>query len=92
LWNRLTCLLKRFRFSENEKEVNNKLKHIFCCFMFTVQKLEMFQSDSPLKRFNFFPFKAALIDSSLNLKHFTLSTGILKKGVQFIGSWILMAS
>jgi hypothetical protein len=46
--------LKHFKFSGNEKEVNqNHLKHLFCHFMVAVQKLEMFQTDSPLKRFNF---------------------------------------
>jgi hypothetical protein len=43
-WNRFTRLLKRFRFSENEKEVN-QLKHLFCRFMVAVQKIETFQTD-----------------------------------------------
>jgi hypothetical protein len=35
----LIRLLKRFRISGNEKEVNqNHLKHIFCYFMVEVQK------------------------------------------------------
>jgi hypothetical protein len=39
---------------ENEKEVNqNHLKHLFCHFRVAVQKLEMFQTDSPMKRFDF---------------------------------------
>jgi hypothetical protein len=53
----------------------NHLKHLFCHFMVAVQKLETFQTDSPVKRFDFFPFGTALGDSSLNLKHFTLPNG-----------------
>jgi hypothetical protein len=50
--------MKRFRFSENEKKVNqNHLKHIFYYFMVAVQKLETFQTNSPLKHFNFFRLK-----------------------------------
>jgi hypothetical protein len=65
----LACLLKRFRFGENKKEVNqNHLKHLFCRFMVAVQKLETFETDSPLKRFNFSPFETVPSDSSLNLK------------------------
>jgi hypothetical protein len=72
----LARLLKRFRISENEKEVNqNHLKHLFYRFIVAVQKLEMFQTDSPLKRFDFFPFGTAPSDSSLNLKRFTLPNG-----------------
>jgi hypothetical protein len=43
--------------------------------MVTVQKLETFQTDSPLKRFNFFPFKTAPSNLSLSLKRFTLLNG-----------------
>jgi hypothetical protein len=71
-------LLKRFRFSGNEKEVNqNHLKHLFCRFMVAVQKLETFQTDSPLKCFDFFLFETAPSDSNLNLKCFTLPNGTL---------------
>jgi hypothetical protein len=46
--------------------------------MIAVQKLKMFQTDSPLKRFDFFfPFGTASSDSSLNLKRFTLPNGAL---------------
>jgi hypothetical protein len=45
--------------------------------MVAVQKLETFQTDSPLKRFDFFPFGIALSDSSMNLKRFTLPNGVL---------------
>jgi hypothetical protein len=63
---------------KNEKDVNrNHLKHLCCCFMVEVQKLETFQIDSPLKCFDFFPFGTAPSDSSLNMKRFTLSNGAL---------------
>jgi hypothetical protein len=76
LRNRLARLLKRFGFSENEKEVNqNHLKHLFYRFPVAVQKLETFQTDSPLKRFNIFPFGTAPSDSSLNQKRFSLPNG-----------------
>jgi hypothetical protein len=40
---RLTHLLKCFRYNENKKEVNlNHLKHIFYCFMVAEQKLGAF--------------------------------------------------
>jgi hypothetical protein len=55
----------------------NYLKHLFYRFIVTVQKFEMFQTDSPLKRFDFFLFETALSDSSLILKHFTLSNETL---------------
>jgi hypothetical protein len=45
--------------------------------MVTVQKLKTFQTDSPLKRFDFSPFGTAPSDSSLNLKRFTLPKGVL---------------
>jgi hypothetical protein len=40
--------------------------------MVAVQKLETFQTNSPLKCFDFSPFEAAPSDSSLNMKRFTL--------------------
>jgi hypothetical protein len=74
--------LKRFRFSENENEVNqNHLKHIFYCFIVAAQKLEMFQTNSPLKHFNFFLFKTTSSDSNLNLKYFTLPNGAKSSNV-----------
>jgi hypothetical protein len=43
LLDRLTYLLKCFRYNENKKEVNlNHLKHIFYCFMVAGQKLGAF--------------------------------------------------
>jgi hypothetical protein len=43
LLDRLTHLLKYFRYSENKKEVNpNHLKHIFYCFMVAGEKLGAF--------------------------------------------------
>jgi hypothetical protein len=78
LLNHLTRLLKHFRFSGNEKQVNqNHLKYLFCCFMVATQKLETFLTDSPLKYFIFFPFGTAPSDSSLNQKHFSLLNGTL---------------
>jgi hypothetical protein len=54
-------------------EVNqNHLKHLFYRFMVAVQKFETFQTDSPLKCFNFFPFVTAPSDSKLNQKRFSL--------------------
>jgi hypothetical protein len=74
----LARLLKRFEFSGNKKEVNqNYLKHLFCRFMVAVQKLKMFQTDSPLKHFDFSLFGTAPSDSSLNQKCFTLPNGPL---------------
>jgi hypothetical protein len=76
LWSRLARLLKRFRFSENEKEVNqNHLKHLFCRFTIAVKKLETFQINSALKYFHFSPFGTAPSNSSLNQKRFSLPNG-----------------
>jgi hypothetical protein len=47
----------------------------FVIYMVTVQKLETFQTNSPLKHFDFFPFGTTPSDSSLNLKCFTLPNG-----------------
>jgi hypothetical protein len=72
LWNHLAHLLKHFRFSRNEKEVNqNHLKHLFYHFMVAVQKLEMFQTNTS-EMFQFFLVGTAPSDSSLNQNRFSL--------------------
>jgi hypothetical protein len=71
LWNRLTHLLKYFRFNKNEKKMNhNHLKTSIFYFIVTVQKLETFQTDLTLKHFKFFSFGTVPNDSSLNQKCF----------------------
>jgi hypothetical protein len=58
----------------------NHLKHLFCRFTVAVQKLEMFQTDLPLKCFNFFPLGTAPNNSSLNQKRFSLPNGAYEHG------------
>jgi tetratricopeptide (TPR) repeat protein len=72
----LARLLKHFRFSRDEKEVQNHLKYLFCRFIVAVQNFEMFQTDSLLKHFDFFLFRTDPSDSSLNLKHLSRQTGL----------------
>jgi hypothetical protein len=81
----LARLLKYFRFSENDKKVNqNHLKDLFYRFMVAVQKVKTFQTDSPLKYFDFFPFETVSTDSSRNEKCFTLPNMLLLVGKHYV--------
>jgi hypothetical protein len=82
LWNRLACLLKRFRFSGKwEGSESESLKTPILPFQSCGTKTWNVSNRFTYETFWFFPFGTAPSNSSLNLKRFTLPNGALISGI-----------
>jgi hypothetical protein len=70
--NLFVLFVETFHIRGNKNKTNqNHLKHLFYHFRVTVQNLETFQTNSPLKRFDFSPFRTPPSDSCMNIKRLT---------------------